>query len=188
MDVKAEEDFWVFGYGSLMWRPDFEYQEAVPATLFGWRRSMCILSTHYRGRPERPGLVLGLDRGGSCRGLAFRVERPRAEEVRAILHQREMISGVYEPRFAPLRLDDGRRVSGYVFTARRDHAQYAGPLTPERAAALIRQGIGSIGSSRDYLAQTVARLGQLGLRDGALQNLLRLVDGEDGPAIATAAQ
>jgi cation transport protein ChaC len=169
-------NFWVFGYGSLIWQPGFDFEESMPATLHGWHRAMCILSTHYRGCPQTPGLVLGLDRGGCCRGMAFRLAAERAEEIRQYLYDREMITQVYTPRFAPLRLTDGRRVSGYLFTARRDHAQYSGALSPERAVALIRQGIGSGGTSRDYLASTVEHLERLGIRDAALERLLHRVD------------
>jgi cation transport protein ChaC len=170
------EDFWVFGYGSLIWRPGFDYEEAVQGILRGWHRAMCILSTRYRGCPEAPGLVLGLDHGGSCRGVAYRVAAERAAAVYKYLDDREMISGVYQPRFAPVTLVDGRQVPGYVFIARRDHRQYAGPLPPERAVALIRQGKGQEGSSRDYLANTVTHLEALGLHDKTLRQLLRLVD------------
>jgi cation transport protein ChaC len=171
-----DENFWVFAYGSLIWQPGFDYVEACKATLNGWHRAMCILSTHYRGCAETPGLVLGLDRGGSCRGLAYRVADDQAEAVQGYLHDREMITGVYRPCFMRLRLQDGRQVSGYAFVARRDHAQYAGPLGPDKAAQLIRQGNGCTGSSRDYLASTVAHLDALGLHDESLRHLLHLVD------------
>lgn len=171
-----DENFWVFAYGSLIWQPGFDYVEVCPATLYGWHRAMCILSTYYRGCAETPGLVLGLDRGGSCRGLAYRIADDRAEAVQRYLHEREMITGVYQPKFIRLRLQDERQVSGYVFVARRDHRQYAGPLSPEAATRLIRQGNGCTGSSRDYLAATVAHLDALGLHDEALRRLLQLVD------------
>lgn len=170
------QGFWVFGYGSLMWNPGFVYEEACTARLFGWRRSMCILSTHYRGVPGAPGLVLGLDRGGSCRGLAFRVAEENAEKTRAFLHEREMLGNVYIPREGVLRLDDGRRVPGSFYTARRTSPFYAGALSPEQAAVLIRRGVGSRGTSRDYLASTVAQLERLSVVDGALARLLCLVD------------
>jgi cation transport protein ChaC len=176
------QGFWVFAYGSLIWQPGFEPAEAIPARLHGWHRAMCILSTIYRGCPDTPGLVLGLDRGGSCRGLAYRVEAGQAGSVRALLDAREMVGGVYDPRFAPVRLADGRRIDGYVYIARRDHRQYAGMLSPDQASRLIRQGIGSRGTSRDYLASTVARLDALGLADRTLRRLLDLVDAD--PALA----
>jgi glutathione-specific gamma-glutamylcyclotransferase len=174
--MDGDQPFWVFAYGSLIWQPGFAYEEALPGRLHGWHRAMCILSFHYRGQPEAPGLVLGLDRGGSCRGLAYRVAGDQAETVREYLHQREMISGVYQPRLAPVNLADGRTVPGYVFITRRDHEQYAGRLALEQAAGLIRQGKGSRGSARDYLASTVAHLEALGLADHALTRLLQRVD------------
>ena len=171
-----DEYFWVFAYGSLMWQPGFAYDEAVPAKLHGWHRAMCLLSLHYRGTAEAPGLVLGLDRGGSCQGIAFRTDATKGEAVRAYLHEREMITGVYRPRLAPVRLADGRRVSAYTFVARRDHPQYAGQLARPQAVALIRQGVGGKGTCRDYLATTVAHLDALHLHDENLHGLLRQVD------------
>lgn len=185
MDRGMDENFWVFAYGSLIWQPGFAYEEAVRARLFGWHRSMCILSVHYRGRPEAPGLVLGLDRGGSCRGLAYRVASHQAEAVRTYLHERELVTGVYRPCTLPVVLADGSRTPAYVFVARRDHHQYAGPLSTERAARLIRQGCGRTGSSRDYLASTISHLDALGLGDEHLRRLLHLVDQEHVPVAAT---
>lgn len=176
----AGQPLWVFAYGSLIWHPGFPFEEALPARLHGWHRAMCILSVHYRGQPDMPGLVLGLDRGGCCRGLAYRVAASEAVAVCRYLHEREMVNGVYQPRVVPVNLADGRRVAGYVFIARRDHSQYAGPLGLDRAARLIRQGCGLRGSSRDYLASTVAHLDALGLGDQALHRLLRHVDADQG--------
>lgn len=169
-------EFWVFGYGSLMWRPDFDHLEVRTAVVHGWHRTMCILSTRYRGTPEAPGLVLGLDRGGTCRGRAFRVAADRIDAVKHILHEREMITNVYEPRMMPARLDDGRRVIAYSFVARRDHPQYVGRLSPEAAACYIRAGCGAKGACRDYLVNTVRHLEELGIRDANLSRLLSLVD------------
>ena len=173
-----DDDFWVFAYGSLIWKPGFDYRDMVPATLFGWHRALCILSTHDRGRPEAPGLVLGLDRGGSCRGIAYRVDGDQTEAVRRYLDARELITEVYLPRFARLRLADGRRVRGYVYTARRDHLQYAGRLPLEDVCRLVRRGVGEAGTSRDYLAATVSHLAAIGLADTGLGRLLDLVDGD----------
>jgi cation transport protein ChaC len=170
------EDLWVFAYGSLMWDPGFAAAEAVAARLYGWHRAMCILSEVYRGRPGNPGLVLGLDRGGSCRGLAYRVAAPVAAAVEQVLHDREMVNNVYRPTRSAIHLTDQRTVRALYFVARRDHRQYAGKLRAIDAARLIRQGFGLSGSSRDYLANTVEHLAALGLEDRALWNLLRLVD------------
>lgn len=176
-DGDETADFWVFAYGSLMWRPDFDHEEARPARLNGYHRAMCILSNIYRGTDACPGLVLGLDRGGSCRGRAFRVASHRAEAVRDKLYARELVTGVYFPRMVAVRLDDGRRVTALAFVADRNHVQYfpAGDLS--RAVALIRQGTGRSGTSRDYLANTVEQLKVLGIADGAMHRLLALVEG-----------
>ena len=166
---------WIFAYGSLMWRPDFVHIEARPALLRGWHRAMCILSTHYRGTEANPGLVLGLDHGGCCRGRAFRVADEGWPAVRAVLHAREMITNVYRPRFLPVRLDDGRRVPAWSFITDRGHRQYWRGSEAE-AAVLIRQGSGRMGSSRDYLAATILHLQELGMPDRALGRLLARVD------------
>jgi cation transport protein ChaC len=171
-------DFWVFAYGSLMWRPGFDFAEARPALLRGYHRAFCIASTHYRGSPERPGLVLGLDRGGACRGRAYRVAAEHALPVARYLHEREMISGVYEPRWVRVRTAEGP-VTAATYVADRGHAQYAGKLPEERILALIRQGIGSAGSNIDYLANTVRHLDELGIADGPLHGLLRQLKQED---------
>ncbi|BAE53254.1 gamma-glutamylcyclotransferase [Paramagnetospirillum magneticum] len=169
-------DLWVFAYGSLMWNPEFRHEEARTARLSGYHRALCILSHQWRGTPERPGLVMGLDRGGSCRGRAFRVAAPEVPEVMAQIYRREMPTGVYAPRFVPVTLDDGRRVEAWAFIARRDHPQYLAHATPEQRAALVRQGHGHAGPCRDYLANTIAQLEMLGLGGKALRQLLALVD------------
>lgn len=179
IQAESEQGTWVFAYGSLMWRPDFAFVEVRPARLAGWHRAMCILSTRYRGTEACPGLVLGLDRGGSCLGRAFRVAPRDWPAVQEALHVREMVTNVYQPRFLPVRLDDGRRVSAYAFVVDRGHLQYWSGGTAE-AVALIRQGCGPAGSSRDYLASTVAQMDALGIREGALHRLLRAVDGAKG--------
>lgn len=171
-------DLWVFGYGSLMWRPGFDYLERVPARLNGYHRDFCVWSHRYRGTPEKPGLVLGLDRGGSCRGIAYRVADDKREAVLAYLHEREMITGVYAPRMLPVMPEGSdRRVAAQAYVVERDHAQYAAGLTPEERAALIIQGHGTAGPGRDYLANTVGHLAELGLPDRRLSRLLALVDG-----------
>ena len=180
------EDFWVFAYGSLIWKPGFAFNEAQPAKLYGWHRSMCVLSTHYRGHPTKPGLVLGLDRGGSCLGLAYAIAADQAEEVRRYLHEREMITAVYQPCTVPLRLLDGRRVQAYTFTAKTDHPQYAGRLARTEACRLVCQGVGKAGTSRYYLAATVAHLDALGLADHHLHHLLRMVDAVPQPNATSA--
>jgi len=153
-----------------MWQPEFLHVESTQAHLYGWHRAMCILSHFYRGTVECPGLVLGLDRGGSCTGVAFRILHSDWPTVQDSLHAREMINGVYTPRFQMVRLLDGRKVQAYVFVADRTHTQYwRGAL--DQAAKLVVQGVGSRGSSKEYLQKTVAELQMLGIQD---QGLLRL--------------
>jgi cation transport protein ChaC len=165
-------DFWVFGYGSLMWRPDFNHVEARTARAHGYHRALCIYSIRFRGSPGRPGLVFGLDRGGSCRGCAYRVATENVDEVIAYLDDREMLNKVYVPKYLKVRLDDGRRVSAYGFVARRDHRQYAGKLPVARAAELIRQGRGPHGSGLEYVANTVRHLDDIGIHDDFLHRVL----------------
>ncbi|MGO4126954.1 gamma-glutamylcyclotransferase [Inquilinus sp. YAF38] len=161
------EPLWVFGYGSLMWNPGFPHLERQPAVLHGYHRRFCVLSHRYRGTPERPGLVLGLDRGGSCRGMAFKVAPEHVQAVIAYLWDREMVTGVYRPSLKQIRLPDGP-VTACCFLADRRHRQYCGALDVEETLAMIRTGIGSSGPNRDYLLNTVEHLRELGIRDGAL--------------------
>src|SRR3712207_8276797 len=120
------EDLWVFGYGSLMWRPGFPHLERVHAHLYGYHRSLCVFSHVHRGTPEHPGLVLGLDRGGRCHGVAFRVDAAEAAETVRYLREREQVTAVYRERSLPVRLDDGRAVAALAYVVDRSHPQYAG--------------------------------------------------------------
>ena len=123
------QDLWVFGYGSLMWRPGFEFEERRPALLRGYHRAFCVYSHVHRGTPEKPGLVFGLDAGGSCRGVAFRVDAARAEDVKRYLQAREQVTLVYRDVVKPVELvDEGRRVEALCFVVDRAHEQYAGRI------------------------------------------------------------
>lgn len=164
-----EQDLWVFGYGSLMWRPGFDFVEKQPAILRGARRSLCVYSWHHRGTAEKPGLVLGLDRGGSCRGMAFRVSAERRAETMAYLTEREQQNYVYRESHRPLVLADGRRVRGLTYLMDPRHAQYAHGLTREQQLAFVRQGHGISGSCADYVRNTLAHLAQLGIDDPELR-------------------
>jgi cation transport protein ChaC len=169
--LRAQNDIWVFGYGSLMWNPGFRHCAAEPALLQGWHRSFCVYSHRYRGTPEKPGLVLGLDRGGSCRGMAFRIARPDIEEAMHYLWEREMTSGVYQCRTLHATLDDGSKLAARAFVVDRSHRNYAGRLSTDETARLILQGIGAKGHCREYLENTVRQLHALGLVDGPLHRL-----------------
>ena len=167
-------DVWIFGYGSLMWDPGFAYVEARSALLRGYHRRFCVFSHRYRGTPERPGLVLGLDRGGCCRGIAYRVA---ASDVAAALHylwEREMGNRTYDLREVALSTPAGA-VSARAFIVDRSHKNYAGRLSLEATARLILQGIGARGACRQYLENTVAELRKLGVVDGPLHRLEVLV-------------
>jgi len=171
----VEGDVWVFGYGSLMWHPGFDHREVREARLHGWHRAFCVYSHRYRGTPDRPGLVLGLDRGGSCRGMAYRVARTDAADVLSYLWDREMVTGVYRPRVLTVR-SGSDALACHCFVVDREHRQYAGGLPEAEMARLIRQGIGQSGPNRVYLANTVRHLDELGIGDGPLHRLLRLVE------------
>ncbi len=172
----SDRDLWVFAYGSLMWDPRFPHVETRPAVLHGYHRALCIFSVRNRGTPECPGLVVGLDRGGCCRGQALRVAAGDVEATRAYLYERELGTGVYTPALRKLRLDGNETVSALAFATRRDHAQYAGGLTPERAAELVLQGHGAYGSSLDYLQNVVRHLDAFGIDDGPLHHVLTIAE------------
>jgi cation transport protein ChaC len=168
-DPKGADDLWVFGYGSLLWNPGFIFVEARPARLIGHHRALCVYSHRYRGSPDRPGLVLGLDRGGSCHGLAYRVAAEEAATVQAYLREREMVNGVYLEDFRRVRLQDGSAVMALSYVADRRHRQYAGHLDRDARLALVRQGVGLAGPNVDYVLNTAERLRDLGVRDPELE-------------------
>jgi cation transport protein ChaC len=170
-----EGPLWVFAYGSLMWQPGFPYRKVEPALLRGYHRSFCIYSHHYRGTPDQPGLVLGLARGGSCRGLAFEVAAPEAAAVRAYLDERELVSYAYRAKMLPVRIAAGP-VPAYTFVADPQHRQYAGALPVDQAAALIIGAQGCAGLNRDYLINTVRQLEDHGFTDRRLHALLKRVE------------
>jgi cation transport protein ChaC len=162
-------DVWVFGYGSLMWRPGFAFLERRRALLRGWRRSLCIYSHIYRGTPERPGLVLGLDYGGSCAGVAFRVARAQWGATLAYLRERELVTSVYDERWVRLRLGAGERAQALTYTVNRGHPQYAGPLERSRRLELVLGSTGQAGANPDYVINTVEHLAALGIHDAELE-------------------
>jgi glutathione-specific gamma-glutamylcyclotransferase len=183
------EEFWIFAYGSLMWNPGFSFRESHPALLRGYHRAFCVSSEHYRGTPEKPGLVLGLDRGGACRGRAYRIAAAHRKSVCDYLHEREMLSGVYDPRWLKVRLLPAadspmevpgragsaapRTVTAAAYVADRGHEQYC-RFSPDQVAARIRQGVGSSGTNLAYLENTVRHLDELGIAEGPLHDLLRM--------------
>ncbi|MBC8339602.1 MAG: gamma-glutamylcyclotransferase [Rhodospirillales bacterium] len=158
-----------------MWRPEFPHTDFQPALLRGYHRALCVYSVKYRGTRQCPGLVLGLDRGGSCRGRAMRVERAKARDVLEYLHEREMTHRVYRPKWLPVQIPTGT-VQAYAFTVDRDHEQYTGKLSDEAAIKLVRQGRGQGGPCLDYLQSTIQHLDELGIPDGPLHRLARLAE------------
>lgn len=171
----------MFGYGSLMWRPGFDFVEQRPATLHGYHRSFCIYSHHHRGTRENPGLVLGLDEGGSCVGSTFLIDGVDAAEVTAYLNERELIGYAYVPRTLEVTLggEDGPEtsvISAYTFVADQSHDHYAGNLPVSDAASLIMKAQGVAGLNRDYLINTIRHLEQTGVDEPDLYALLREVE------------
>ena len=180
---------WVFGYGSLMWQPGFRYVEARRARLDGYSRAFCIYSLHYRGTQERPGLVLGLARGGTCDGVAFRVADQDAQSVRAYLHARELIYGVYREAMLPAALSgagEPETVDVLTYIAETGHPSFAGHLPLSRRAAIIRAARGKAGSNLAYFAATLRKLHELGIRQPDLERLA-VCAGVGGPFVETAA-
>jgi cation transport protein ChaC len=176
----SKDAVWVFGYGSLMWRPGFAYEDRRIARLHGYHRHFCVWSHRYRGSPRVPGLVLGLDRGGSCRGVAYRIAPDQAEAVLAYLHEREMITGVYRPSRLAMTVAGGAsahpRIVAQTYVVDRAHPQYAGALSEPELAALVIQGVGTAGPCHEYLVNTVGHLQDLGIPDRRLERMLAMVE------------
>ena len=172
-------DLWVFGYGSLMWRPGFDLLERVSARLIGLHRALCVYSFVHRGTPERPGLVLGLDRGGMCRGVAYRVAAASRAETIGYLRAREQVTTVYVESMRQIELEDQarRRVRALCYIVDRSHVQYAGRLTLAESLHHVRQGHGSSGPNRDYVLETVRALEALGYRESELHLLAEQLKG-----------
>ena len=169
----ADEDLWVFAYGSLIWRPGFEFVERVAARLIGAHRGLCVLSHVHRGTPERPGLVLGLDRGGMCRGIAYRVAAAARAQTLDYLRGREQVTTVYVETTRQIELEESarRRVRAVCYICDRSHVQYAGRLTLAESLHHVRQGHGQSGANRDYVLETVRALEALGYRESDLHLL-----------------
>jgi cation transport protein ChaC len=170
-------DLWVFGYGSLMWRPGFDFIEQVPARLIGEHRALCVYSFDHRGTPEKPGLVLGLDRGGACRGIAFRVRGEQRHTTIAYLRSREQTTNVYREVMRSVWLGNEARgrVSALAYVVDRGHVQYAGRLTLAEQLHYVRQGHGRSGANRDYVLSTVKAIEAQGFRDRQLHQLAAML-------------
>ncbi|HEY2338197.1 MAG TPA: gamma-glutamylcyclotransferase [Burkholderiales bacterium] len=165
-------DLWVFGYGSLIWSPGFPYREKHIGRVHGFHRALCILSTRYRGTQRRPGLVMGLCRGGSCWGMAFRVDATQVSRVLRRLWYREMRRRVYEPRLVAVETRKGRRVRALAFLADPRHPAYVHELDLHGRARMVAQGIGQRGHCIDYIRNTVEHMHEFGVRDPHLERIL----------------
>ena len=174
-------ELWIFGYGSLMWNPGFGFEQSVRARIDGYHRAFCIYSHRYRGTAEQPGLVLGLDHGGACTGMAFRIGEARMEGVLDDLWEREMSNDTYRPRF--LRTGLGAHcVQALAFVVDRRRRQYARGMSAAEAARIIARGCGQRGPNIEYFINTLGHLDALGVHDPHLHEILGAVSGEPGMA------
>ena len=166
-------ELWVFGYGSLMWRPGFPFEAQAPGLLNGAHRALCVYSILHRGTREQPGLVLGLDRGGACRGVAFRVAQGAEEETVAYLREREQVTDVYLEAHRTVRLlnGTGRVVKALTYLADPNHAQYAGRLPLEEQLRIVRDCKGEAGTNIDYVLNTARHLEEEGVHDAVLGSI-----------------
>lgn len=177
----SDHELWIFGYGSLMWRPGFAYVERSRARLVGYSRGFCVTSVHHRGSAARPGLVLGLDRGGLCEGVAYRVEAAIASETLHYLRAREQVNGVYREARLPVELhaaggtSDPRIVTAVAYLVERAHPSYAGHLSLAQQARLIRAARGLSGVNLDYVINTLRHMAKLGIREPELQRLMVVI-------------
>jgi glutathione-specific gamma-glutamylcyclotransferase len=171
------DDLWVFGYGSLIWHPGFDFDDRRLAVLAGYRRAFCMTSIVYRGTPEAPGLVLALDAdpAGGCVGVAYHVPAATAATTWAYLRERELVSYAYDEAVVALALDDGRTVEAIAYVSNPAHPQYAGGLTLDEQAEVIARARGPRGPNSDYLLNTVDSLEALGIHDPDLAHLALLV-------------
>jgi glutathione-specific gamma-glutamylcyclotransferase len=175
--ARVPRDLWIFGYGSLMWKPGFAFEEAIPARLTGYRRCFCIYSTNHRGQPARPGLVLGLDRGGVCDGVAYRVNRSNARATADYLRVREQVNGVYREAHVPITLHelDRREVIAQAYIVERAHPSYTGSLALHTQAHVIRGATGLSGANLDYLINTLTHLAALAIDEPELRRILTII-------------
>lgn len=174
----GREDLWIFGYGSLIWRPDFEFAEQRPARVHGWHRALKMWSRINRGTPERPGLVFGLLTGGCCRGMVFRVPQRDGAATLTRLWSREMATAVYDPRWLAAHTPQGP-VRALAFTLSRKSPSHTGELSEEEYRAIFAQAQGIYGTTHDYAHRTLEELRRHDIRDRNLERLLRLIQRGD---------
>lgn len=169
------EEAWIFAYGSLMWNPALDYAEALPCRIEGWHRSFCFWMPLGRGTPELPGLMLALEPGGACEGIAYRLAPHQVASELGILWNREMLAGIYRPQWVPTTLRDGRTVTAVTFEVDPGHSQYCGGLPIDRQAYHMAFAEGRRGTSRDYLANTAAHARALGIHDSYIEDMVERV-------------
>jgi cation transport protein ChaC len=169
--ARALDEVWVFGYGSLLWNPAFHFLEQQPGRLVGFHRRLCLWTPAGRGTDEVPGLVLGLDSGGSCQGGAFLLESTQAAVELEVLWRREMITGAYRPAWVRVQVGS-RQVRALTFVVNRGHPRYAGRLDELEVARVVRQAVGFLGPCEQYVLETHQALMAMGIRDSHLQRVL----------------
>ncbi len=174
-----EDEFWVFAYGSLMWNPGFDYLDAGPAVLYGYHRRLCLWSVRYRGTEAKPGLVLGLDRGGSCRGFAYHISQQQTHSVVDYLCERELITGAYDARLCPVVLEHGRKVSALTFVSKQDHPHFVPKLALKETVSVVRDAKGARGCNRSYVLNTVTHMNQMDIRDTELHRIANHLEPND---------
>ena len=175
----ADGNPYVFGYGSLIWKPGFPFLRSERALLRGAHRSLSVYSHRHRGTAEKPGLVFGLSRGGSCLGVAFEIDPPKWDGVFAYLQEREQDRGVYRESWRNVTLASGRQVRALAYLVNEDHPQYAGRLSVHEQLTFIRQGTGESGKNAEYVRNTAQHLLSLGIRDRTLEALVTALDGDE---------
>ncbi len=162
-------NFWVFGYGSLIWNPGFSYVDSQPAKVYGFHRSLCIHSWVHRGTQQNPGLVLGLDKGGSCNGMAFKVQTQDKDQVIDYLRKRELVTDVYKETWCKLFLPDGNVVSAVTYIVDRESPQYSGKLQLQNQVEIVNTARGKSGHNSEYILKTVEHLKLISIRDHNLE-------------------
>ena len=184
-DIPEDEDIWLFAYGSLIWSPMIHFVEQRHAELYGFHRQFCMQTKMGRGTPDRPGLMLALENGGSCKGIAYRVAAKDREQELKVIWNREMVGGSYTPKFVKLHTGVGSKkeiVRAIAFTMNHDHENYIGKLAVAEVAETLAYAEGPLGKGEDYLFNTVSHLEELGLVDHHLFKLARLIRALKGEA------
>lgn len=169
--VNPSDDIWVFGYGSLMWNPGFDYLDVKLARIYGVHRAPCIYSWVHRGTRERPGIVMGLAQGGACIGKAFKIAGHAAEETINYLRRRELVTNVYLERIRPIHLETGEKVSAVTYIADTQHEQYAGHLSHDQLVRQISGAVGQSGDNESYIIDTANHLRELSIRDRLMERV-----------------